>query len=365
MDGERALALVNIKDLELMVHKTTKRKLPTGLQVRTDSQKQHEIKPGVGISKFLSFFTGTLMFFSVALCQPVYWNLIWNDEFEGSGSPDQSKWGYEEGYVRNNEAQYYTRERTENSRQEDGFLILEARRDNWQGNEISSASITTRNTATWKYVRIDVRAKLPTGNGTWPAIWTLGINRENGGWPNNGEIDIMEYVGFSPERIHWNIHTGKYNHRDGTGKGFNDVIDTPYDNFHVYSIEWFPEKIDFLVDSEVYFTYENEYTGWEAWPFDSENYLLLNLAIGGAWGGQQGIDNNLFPHQYLIDYVRVYEPTDEPVSISTAVPIEQNPLSRFLIYDLRGKHLTLKPILKKRILTGGQLPKSLIIVPGK
>lgn len=235
------------------------------------------------------------------------WKLVWSDEFDKDGLPDPSKWGYEEGFLRNIEAQYYTVARKENARVEDGHLVIEARKEPFGGGEYTSASVTTRGKASWRYGRIEVRAKLPTGVGTWPAIWMLGTNIREVGWPKCGEIDIMENVGFNPDQIHANIHTEAFNHVKGTGKGSSITIEKPYEDFHVYKVEWYPDRMDFFVDDQKYFTYENSGNGNAEWPFDKEHYLILNLAIGGAWGGQQGIDDSIFPQQYLIDYVRVYQ----------------------------------------------------------
>jgi beta-glucanase (GH16 family) len=206
---------------------------------------------------------------------------------------------------------------------EDGKLILEARKEQWKNPtfqqdskrwqqsrefaEYTSGSITTRKKAEWKYGRIEVRAKLPTGRGTWPAIWLLGSNSGTVRWPACGEIDIMENVGYEPDVIHANIHTEKYNHVKKTNKGNKTVVEKPYADFHVYAVEWTSEKMDFFVDDVKYFTYENEKTGAAAWPFDQPFYLILNVAIGGGWGGQKGIDETIFPQRMEVDYVRVYE----------------------------------------------------------
>lgn len=235
------------------------------------------------------------------------WNLVWSDEFDGTGLPDQEKWSYEEGYIRNNEKQYYTEGRLENARMENGFLIIEARQEPFQDIEYSSASINTRETASWTYGRFEVRAKLPTGRGTWPAVWMLGVNRDEVGWPACGEIDIMENVGFDPRRVHGYVHTKAYNHINGNQKGNSVELEKPWENFHVYAIEWFEDRIDFFIDDKKYFTFEKEGDDNDVWPFDKPHYLLLNLAIGGGWGGQQGIDDSIFPQQYVIDYVRIYQ----------------------------------------------------------
>ena len=240
--------------------------------------------------------------------EPVQWQLVWEDNFNDSGLPNSKKWGYEVGYIRNNEAQYYTKERLENARVENGNLIIEARKDNWNGHEITSASLNTYGKKSILYGRIEVKAKLPAGTGTWPAIWMLGdSNNEGTGWPACGEIDIMENVGFDPDVIHANIHTKTYNHVKKTNKGNKITIEKPYNDFHVYAIEWFEDRLDFFVDDQKYFIFHNEKTGNDTWPFDKPHYLLINLAIGGSWGGQKGINNNIFPQKYFIDYVKVYK----------------------------------------------------------
>ena len=234
------------------------------------------------------------------------WKLIWSDEFNTPGMADPNKWDYEVGYIRNKELQYYTKARPENARVEGGFLVIETRKDNFEDHPITSASLHTRRKASWKYVRIEVRAKLPTGRGMWPAIWMLGVNRQLG-WPACGEIDIMENVGFDPLMIHANVHTKAYNHVLGTNKGNKIKVTDPSKNFHVYAIEWFEDHIDFFMDETKYFTFKNEGTGSDVWPFDKPHYLILNAAYGGSWGGQKGTDDHILPQKYLIDYVRVYK----------------------------------------------------------
>ena len=237
---------------------------------------------------------------------PSSWTLVFSDEFDTPGALDPAKWGYEIGYLRNDEKQYYT-SRSENVRAEGGNLVIEARQEPYQGYAYTSASVNTRGRFEFTYGRVEVRAKLPTGNGTWPAIWMLGTNISQVGWPACGEIDIMENVGFDPTRIYGTIHTAAYNWVAGTSKGANLAVANPWEDFHVYSLEWYPDRIDLFVDGQKYFTFRNEGTGVGTWPFDKTQYLQLNLAIGGSWGGQKGIDDSLFPHLYLVDYVRIYK----------------------------------------------------------
>lgn len=245
--------------------------------------------------------------------------LVWSDEFEGTGLPDASKWTYEQGRVRNREAQFYTKARAENARLENGRLIIEARKEAWQGAAYTSASVTTEGKRELLYGRIEVRAKLPKGRGTWPAIWMLGANMPKVGWPACGEIDILEHVGYDPDVVHANVHTRTFNHAQGTGKGSSTRVAGVMDGFHVYALEWTPARLEFSVDGRVYFTYLNDGAGEGSWPFDKPQYLILNTAIGGAWGGRNGIDDAIFPARYEIDYVRVYEP--EMVTVSETAGI--------------------------------------------
>ena len=236
---------------------------------------------------------------------PAGWTLVFSDEFDRPGALDPAKWGYETGYIRNKEAQFYT-SRLENVRVEAGNLVIEGRREAHEGFGYTSASVNTLGRFEFLYGRVEVRAKLPTGNGAWPAIWMLGVNRAQVGWPTCGEIDIMENVGFDPLRIHASVHTSAYNHTIGTQKTASVGVADPSDDFHVYAMEWYADRIDVFVDGQKYFTFRNEGTGSRTWPFDQPHYLLINLAIGGSWGGQKGIDDSRFPHRYVIDYVRIY-----------------------------------------------------------
>jgi beta-glucanase (GH16 family) len=241
-----------------------------------------------------------------AATAPAGFTLVLSDEFETPGSLDATKWGYEIGYVRNDEKQYYT-SRPENVRVEGGMLVIEGRKESYQGYGYTSASVNTLGRFAPRYGRVEVRAKLPTGRGSWPAIWMLGTSISRVGWPACGEIDIMENVGFDPLRIHASVHTAAYNHTIGTQKTASTLVSDPSADFHVYATEWYPDRIETFVDGTRYFTFRNEGIGSRSWPFDEPQYLLINLAIGGAWGGQQGIDDSRFPHRYLVDYVRIYQ----------------------------------------------------------
>jgi beta-glucanase (GH16 family) len=213
--------------------------------------------------------------------------LIWSDEFDYTGLPDPAKWDY--------------------ARVENGMLIIEARRDFYDGHEYSSARLITRGRFDWRFGRIEVCAKLPKGVGTWPAIWMYPTDEDYGGWPNSGEIDIMEHVGYDEGVVHATIHCSAYYWVTNTQKSAWICVPDCTSEFHVYAMEWTPEKIDVFLDDQLYFTYENEGTGWNIWPFDKKFFLILNIAIGGNWGGVQGVDDSIFPVRMEIDYVRIYQ----------------------------------------------------------
>ena len=243
------------------------------------------------------------------------WQLVWSDEFDYEGLPDSAKWSYDVGGHGwgNDELQYYTERRPENARVEDGHLVIRARQEPFKGRDYTSARLVSRGKGAWMYGRFEARAKLPSGRGTWPAIWMLAAETTYGNqyWPDNGEIDIMEHVGFDPDIVHASVHTRAYHHSIGTQKTGTIRVPTAEEDFHVYAIEWTPEAIYAFVDGERYFTFENERlaggAGYQQWPFDRPFFLLLNIAVGGSWGGQQGIAPDVWPQQMEIDYVRVYQ----------------------------------------------------------
>ena len=237
------------------------------------------------------------------------WKLIWSDEFNYTGLPDSTKWGYDVGGNGwgNNELQYYTLADTNNVMVKNGILSIIARKEKKENKDYTSARMVTRGKAEFRYGRIEFRAKLPKGRGTWPAGWSLGSNIKQVGWPQCGEIDIMEHVGFDPDTIVGSLHTTAYNHIKGTQKTNRLFIKNPYTEFHTYAIEYSPEKMDFLLDDTVYLTVKNEHKTSDEWTFDKPQYLLLDLAIGGNWGGAKGVDVSIFPVTLEVDYVRVFQ----------------------------------------------------------
>ena len=236
------------------------------------------------------------------------WQMVWNDEFAQPGLPDSTKWSYDEGGHGwgNNELQYYTATRKENARVENGKLVIEARKEKWEKNGFTSARLISKGKGDWKYGKIEVKAKLPEGLGTWPAIWMLASTTPLA-WPDDGEIDIMEHVGFNQGFVHASVHTKKYNHVIGTQRTDTVIVKDCSSAFHVYALEWDAETIAVFVDGARYFSFSNEHSGYAAWPFDQPFHLLLNIAVGGNWGGAKGVDPNIWPQRMEIDYVRVFQ----------------------------------------------------------
>ncbi|MFW6043755.1 MAG: family 16 glycosylhydrolase, partial [Marinilabiliaceae bacterium] len=231
---------------------------------------------------------------------------VFSDEFDYEGQPDPDLWNYETGGGGwgNNELQTYTDSR-DNSYVSNGTLKIHAKKS--ESGEWTSARMVTSGKASWKYGRFEIRAKLPEGKGTWPAIWMMPQESVHGTWPKSGEIDIMEHVGYDPGIVHGTIHTEAFNHNDGTQKGGSIEVPDAQDEFHVYSIEWTPEEITWYMDGEQYFSFSNRNETYKEWPFDQPFFLILNIAIGGNWGGAQGIDPELEEAVMEIDYVRVYQ----------------------------------------------------------
>jgi beta-glucanase (GH16 family) len=239
------------------------------------------------------------------------YDLVWSDEFNYVGLPDPQKWQFETGGGGwgNNELQFYTV--GDNAYVDGEKLIITARRENAGRREVTSSRIRTARRGDWLYGKIEVRAKVPKGLGTWPAIWMLPTDSNYGGWPLSGEIDIMEHVGFDLDVLVTSVHTEAYNHTKQTHKSKSVKRAGMTDDFNIYSIEWLPDKIKFFFNDELHFTYNprtllNSPT-YKEWPFDKRFHLLINLAYGGDWGGAQGVDYNILPVTFEIDYVRVYQ----------------------------------------------------------
>lgn len=242
-------------------------------------------------------------------------NLVWADEFEVSGNPDPLQWNFETGGGGwgNNELQTYT-SNSENSYVTNGTLKIVARKS--ESGQWTSARMVTSGKASWKYGKMEIRAKLPLGRGTWPALWMMPQYSGYGTWPKSGEIDIMEHVGYDPGKVYGTVHTEAYNHKLGTQKGGNTAVSNVHSEFHTYAIEWADDFIKWFVDGNHYFTFINENKSYREWPFDQPFFMILNVAIGGDWGGAQGIDPALTEATMEIDYVRIYSKSLEKPVIS-------------------------------------------------
>ncbi len=232
---------------------------------------------------------------------------VWSDEFSDTGSPDAAKWGFETGGGGwgNGELQHYTA-RTNNARVENGMLVINALHENYGGSEYTSARLHSVGGGNWTYGRVVVRARFTGAQGTWPAIWMLPTDWVYGGWPDSGEVDLMEHVSTHGMSVQASIHTRDYNFKIGTAKsGFQYNVD--YWNWHDYIIEWYPGRLDVSLDGSRFFTFRNEYQGYGKWPFDQRFHLMLNVAVGG-WGGWPTFTSETME----IDQVRAYAYTAQP-----------------------------------------------------
>lgn len=241
---------------------------------------------------------------------PAEYQLVWADEFDKDGLPDPSKWAYDTGLNKtgwhNKELQYYSGPRAKNAQVRDGRLIitahLESPQDNpdWGGQRYTSTRLLTRGKRDWTYGFFEIRAKLPCGKGTWPAIWMLNSREE---WPAGGELDIMEHVGRDPGRVFSTVHTAS---RHGIGDGAHTMIPDACAAFHNYQMHWTADRVRFSVDGKLHYEYQKPSTDRARWPFDAPQFLILNIAIGGDLGG--GVDDKVFPVSMEIAHVRVYQP---------------------------------------------------------
>ncbi|WP_129717037.1 glycerophosphodiester phosphodiesterase family protein [Pedobacter sp. SYP-B3415] len=237
------------------------------------------------------------------------WKLVWSDEFNYRGLPADDRWTYDEGGNGwgNNELQFYTKADSANTMVNKGILTITARRERRENRDYTSARLLSKGKFDWKYGRVEVRAMLPGGKGLWPAIWMLPTEWKYGGWPKSGEIDIMEHVGYEPDTVYGSVHTEKFNHVIHTQVTKGIKVADPYKSYHIYAAEWFEDRIDFFVDGEKYLSFPKKGNDSTSWPFDQKFHLLLNVAVGGNWGGAKGLDPNVYPAQLKVDYVRVFQ----------------------------------------------------------
>lgn len=235
--------------------------------------------------------------------------LVWSDEFSGSAL-DENVWNYETGNGSggwgNNELEYYTNS-TKNSFVSNGNLIIEARKETIGSFNYSSARLTTQNKKTFKYGRVDIRAKLPKTKGIWPALWMLGSNINTVGWPASGEIDIMELLGQEPAKVYGTLHYGASSATHGSkGNSYSLSSGTFFDQFHVFSMEWKQDQIKLFVDNNLFFTFNNTDTGSNPYPFNAPFFFLFNVAVGGNWPGSPDATTT-FPQRMIVDYIRVFQ----------------------------------------------------------
>lgn len=241
------------------------------------------------------------------------WTLVWSDEFE-SETIDESKWsfqfgtGADEGLDRwgNNELQYYT-DRPENAYIEDDKLHIVALNERFEGMNYTSARIRTKEKGDWQFGRIEILAKLPEGQGIWPAVWMLPTDEIFGGWPKSGEIDIMELVGHQPSTIHGTVHFGPdWPNNQFKGNSYSLSNEKFSDDFHLFSIEWEQNKITWYVDGNEFYSVTPATLQPHQYPFNARFHLIMNLAVGGIWPGNPDSTTE-FPQSLVVDYIRVYQ----------------------------------------------------------
>ncbi len=243
------------------------------------------------------------------LAVPAGYAMVWSDEFSSDGLPDTTRWAYDTGMNKsgwhNRELQYYSPARAENAEAREGRLIIQARKESmssapdWGGQRYTSSRLLTKGKAEWTYGFFEIRAKLTCGKGSWPAIWMLNSALD---WPKGGELDIMEHVGREPGRVLSTVHTAA---AYGTGKGGATQVGDACTAFHNYQMHWTAQELRFGIDGRVHFVYTNAGTGKDQWPFDTPQFMILNIAVGGDLGG--AVDDTVFPLRMEIDHVRVYQ----------------------------------------------------------
>lgn len=228
------------------------------------------------------------------------WKLVWSDEFNYTGLPDTSSWGNEVGFIRNNELQYYTQHRIENSSVQEGNLLIIGRKELYDSAGYTSASITTDGKKSWTYGRIEARMKLPKGQGMWPAFWMLGQNIHQVGWPRCGEIDIMEHIN-NEDILYGTLHWHDEEHVSSGGR-----IPCTVNEFHDYSVEWANDSIKWFLDGVQYHSVCIKDSINSTAELHKPHYIILNLAIGGEWPKDPD-ETTQFPDTVFVDYVRVFQ----------------------------------------------------------
>ncbi|HEY3781332.1 MAG TPA: glycoside hydrolase family 16 protein [Fimbriimonadaceae bacterium] len=232
--------------------------------------------------------------------------LVFEQDFSKVKTLDPKVWIFNDGPVYNNEAEKYTNQAAGNAYISNGELVLEARKT---GDAITSARLESRQS--WKYGYFEISAKVPEGRGTWPAFWMLSNHIKESGanfvkWPDCGEIDIMENVGYDPGKFHFSLHCEDFNWMKKQQRTETSSTDAPY-GWHTFALDWRADHITFLMDGKPEYEVTKDNSAFSAWPFDYPYFIILNLAVGGNWGGSKGIDPKMFPARYEIRYLRIYE----------------------------------------------------------
>ncbi|CAF1439620.1 unnamed protein product [Adineta steineri] len=276
------------------------------------------------------------------------YRLVWEDNFSHDGPVNPEKWEFDIGTGNNgwgNQEVQYDTDRIENARCENQRLIIEAHRENYQDQKFTSARLKSK--ASWTYGRLQTKAKLPVGKGLWPAIWMLPrtLSYGNAYWPDNGEIDIMEQVGYDPTRIVSSVHTSAFNHIKGTQPTNGVQVSDACTDFKIYTMNWTPNQIEMFVGNENnpfeqrILVWVKGNHGWEGWPFDKNFFIVLNIAVGGSWGGQHGIDESIFPKRMEIKWIRFYEIANGIDNVPTStkvVSLRSNANGKFVCADNYG-----------------------------
>jgi beta-glucanase (GH16 family) len=314
-------------------------------------------------------------FCAVSWAQTNEYSLVFSDEFEGT-SLDTAKWNIQSGYAANQEKEYYTTGNN-NLRLEEGSLVLVGRKEQAVSDRnYTSARVNSKGKGWTTYGKVEARISVPSGAGTWPAFWMMPQSSVYGTWPNSGEIDIMEHIGSNPRMTSHAVHTANKNGNKGNNWSNTQYKDSMENNFHVYSIIWEDEYIQFYIDQVKSVTlWRNLTEDYKGWPFDQDFYVMLNLALGGTMGGT--IDDSIFNHpvEMKIDYVRIYKKITDinklvknsriqvfPTRFSNEITIQTDSPTPVILYDSFGKRLFQKEMNGNESIQTSDLPTGIYLL---
>lgn len=263
---------------------------------------------GIIVTENGTYFITDTSGYRTPLSYPGY-NLVWDEEFNGSVL-DPNSWNYEigngSGGWGNNELEYYTNS-ANNVLVSNGNLIIEARKESINGFNYSSARLTTQSKKSFTYGRVDIRAKLPRGQGIWPALWMLGSNIGSVGWPASGEMDIMENLGQDSSKTYGTLHYGATPATHGSMGNPYQLNGSYFSNqFHVFSMDWKQDTVKLLVDDHLFLTVKKSDVGSSPYPFNMPFFFIFNVAVGGNWPGSPD-GTTTFPQRMIVDYIRVFQ----------------------------------------------------------